>query len=96
MVRRIIWSDKAASFFNSILEYYFQRNGTKTYSSNLNREIKEYIALLKKHPLLGRKTETIHVRVLIKGDLKIFYQIGTDEIIILMIWDTRQDPAKLS
>ena len=92
MVKRIIWSLKAISLFTRILEFYYQRNGTKTYSSSLNKEIKETIALLKKHPFLGRKTGTAHVRALIKGDFKIFYRIDENEIIILMIWDCRQDP----
>jgi len=93
MVKRIIWSEKAVAVFNSILEFYYQRNGTKTYCSALTKEIKETINLFKKFPGIGRKTAITNVRVLIKGDMKIFYQITQNEIIILMIWDCRQDPA---
>ena len=96
MVKRIIWSVKAVSVFSKILDFYYQRNGTKAYSSGLNNEVRETIALLKKHPFLGRKTEFDHVRVLIKGDYKIFYQIMEKEILILMIWDSRQDPTDLN
>ena len=92
MARRIIWTLKAISIFTLILEFYYQRNGTKTYSSSLNKEIKKTISLLKSHPFLGRKTESDHVRVLIKGDFKIFYQVEKHDVIILMIWDCRQDP----
>ena len=92
MVKRIIWSVKAVFIFNRILEFYYQRNGNKTYSNRLNKEIKASVALLKKHPFLGRKTETLHLRVLIKGDYKIFYAIFENDIIILMVWDCRLDP----
>jgi plasmid stabilization system protein ParE len=95
MVKRIIWTNRAVSVFQKILEYYYLRNGTKTYSSNLNKEIKDLVSLLSKHPFLGRKTEMEHLRVLIKGDYKIFYRIEKKEIIILLIWDCRQNPGSL-
>jgi len=46
MVKRIIWTLKAVSVFNKILDYYFQRNGSKVNSSILNKEIKETVNLL--------------------------------------------------
>ena len=96
MARRIIWSHKAVYVFNRILEFYFQRNGSKIYSSRLNKEIRETISLLIKHPFIGKKTESDHLRVIIKGELKIFYQVGENDILILMIWDSRQDPDSLN
>jgi len=95
MVKRIIWTHRAVSVFRNILEYYYLRNGSKTYSASLSKEIKDLISLLLKHPFLGRKTEIDHIRVLIKGDYKIFYRIDKKEIVILMIWDCRQDPDSL-
>ena len=96
MVKRIVWTQRAIAIFQNILEYYFVRNGTKTYSSILNKEIKELISFLKKHPFLGRKTEIDHIRVLIKGEYKIFYRIDKQEIIILLIWDCRPNPDSLN
>ena len=95
MVRRIIWTQQAVSVFNQILEFYYLRNGSKTYSFNLNREIQESIALLKRHPFIGRKTDKENVRILIKANYKIFYRVSKTEIIILMVWDTHQDPETL-
>ena len=96
MVKRIIWTLKAVSVFNKILVYYFQRNGSKVNSSILNKEIKETVNLLIKYPFLGRKTEYDQIRVLIKGNFKIFYRIDKKEIIIMMVWDCRQDPNDYS
>ncbi len=94
MVRRIIWSEKAEKIFLKILEFYYKRNGTKTYSKKLNSEIKKLINLLKKQAFIGKITNNKSTRVLIKGDFKIFYRVEQDEIIILMVWDCRQDSEK--
>ncbi len=75
-----------------ILEFYYVRNKSKTYSRKLNSEIKQLIKILAKQPFLGRKTEKNNIRVLIKGNYKIFYEIKPEEIVILLVWDTRQNP----
>jgi len=94
MVRRIIWTSKADKVFTDILEFYIRRNGTKTYSRKINNEIDKLLNLLKNHPFLGKKTDTENIRVIIHRDFKIFYRIQLKEIIILMVWDCRQDPAE--
>ena len=92
MVKRITWTSKAEQVLNQILEYYYQRNGNKIYSRRLNKEIKKLVSALKKHPYLGKKTETNNIRVLIKGNYKIIYELTTNDIIILVVWDCRQNP----
>jgi len=89
MVRRIVWSEHAEKIFFKILEFYFIRNKSKIYSKKLNSEIKKLIKFLEKQPFLGRKTDEPKIRVLTKGNYKIFYEIKPEEIFILLIWDTR-------
>lgn len=38
------------------------------------------------------KSEISNVRVIIKGNFKIFYEISDINIEVLFIWDCRQDP----
>jgi len=95
VVRKIIWTSKAEDVFLRILEFYVRRNENRTYSRKLNTEIKQIINLLKKFPFLGISTDIENIRVLIKGDVKIFYQITPLEIVILLIWDCRQNPEDL-
>jgi len=90
MVRRIIWTSKADTIFSNILEFYIERNKSKLYSRKLNKEINDIVNLLLKHPFLGTKSDYKDIRVLIKGDYKIFYQIKPNELIILLVWDCRQ------
>ncbi len=95
MVRRIVWTNKADEIFTSILEFYIERNGSKTYCRKLNKEISEIIGLINKHPFLGTKTDIENLRVIIKGDYKIFYEVLSKELIIHLVWDCRQNPDDL-
>ena len=95
MVRRIAWTKSADKIFTYILEFYIDRNGSKTHSRKLNNEVKEIINLLSKHPFLGAKTDFEDIRVLIQGDYKIFYQVKSMELVIHLVWDCRQNPDDL-
>lgn len=91
MVKRVIWTSQADRIFTQILEFYIKRNGSKTYSRKLNNEVHSLIAIIAKRPFLGIKTYSENERVFIKGDYKIFYKIESDQLIILLVWDCRQD-----
>ncbi|WP_420321249.1 type II toxin-antitoxin system RelE/ParE family toxin [Flagellimonas sp.] len=95
MVKRIVWTSRADTVFTKILEYYCQRNQSKTYSRKLNKEIHQIIKLIAKYPLLGMKTDIDSIRVLIKKQHKIFYEVKANEIVVHLVWDTRQNPKTL-
>jgi toxin YoeB len=95
MVGRIIWSKQATEIFHCILVYYAKKTGSKTYSSRLNQQIRKSVVRLKSHPLIGKQTEYESIHELSEGNFKIIYQIRKNEIVILMIWDNRQNPADL-
>ena len=96
MAKRIVWSSRADRIFTKTLEFYIERNGSKTYSRKLNKEVLSIISILSKQPYLGIKTDTENLRVVIKGELKIFYQIEKDKLIIHLVWDCRQNPKSLN
>jgi plasmid stabilization system protein ParE len=93
--RKIIWSYKAKLDLVNILDFYYKRNGTKTYIVKLNTAIRSSVRLLENHPELGVKTDVKNIRNLIQGDFGIFYEIKSETIKITTIWDSRQDPEKL-
>lgn len=95
MAKRIVWTSKADQIYSEILKFYVQRNGSKTFSKKLNSEEKDLLLLLSRHPFLGKKAGLTNIRVLIKGDYKIFYKIYSEELVILLFWDNRQNPEKL-
>lgn len=94
MVRTIRWTSRADQIFTEILEFYYGRNKSKSYSRILNREIDEVLELIKIYPFLGMSSDVPDTRVFISGHFKIFYQVQSDEIVVHLVWDTRQDPKK--
>jgi len=92
MAKRIIWSKEAVSDRIQILDYWYQRLGSKEYPSKLDNRFKEIVQLLSYYPSLGRKLENREERFFIKDDYQIFYLDEEDSIKILHIWDTRRDP----
>ncbi len=93
--RKIIWSRKANRKLFEILEFYAQRNKSKTYSKSLYQKLKKELSILKKHPEIGIKTEIETVRGLIIDDYIIFYETEPNRIIIHTLWDCRQNPEDL-
>jgi len=90
--RKIVWSNRAKKRLYGILEYYIERNKSKTYSIKLYKLLNKEIKLLIKYPDLGLKTSEETVRGLIIDTFIIYYEVTDDKIIIHTIWDCRQDP----
>ena len=93
--RKVVWSHKAKIKLTEILDFYYQRNKSKTYPTRLYREFQKSIRLLIKQPSLGIKTDRETIRALIIGDYIIFYEVTNDQIIIHTLWDCRQNPNDL-
>lgn len=96
MAKRIIWTDRADKTFTKILEFYVERNGSKTYSHKLNKEVQAILSVLSKQPHLGAKTEKEGYRVFIRGNYQIFYEVDETHIFVHLIWDCRQNPESLN
>lgn len=95
MVKRIIWSPRAQAERIEILDYWFKRNKNKTYPRKLNLLFKEAINLIIDYPEIGKPTDLENVRAKIIRDYIMFYEIIGEELFILSIWDTRQNPENL-
>ena len=93
--RKIIWSNRASKKFTNILEFYIERNQSKTFSIKLYNRITKNVKLLQSQPYLGLKSTTEPFRGLLIDDFIVFYEITKDFIIIHTVWDCRQDPKSL-
>ena len=90
--RKIVWSNNAKKRLYGILEFYIERNKSKSYSIKLFKLLNKEVKLLLKYPDLGLKTSEESVRGLIIDTYIIYYEVTEDKIIIHTIWDCRQDP----
>ncbi len=95
MVRRIIWSKNALKDKVIILDYWYKRIGTKTYSRKLDKQLRKSVKLLKNFPEVGRYLTGTDIRFLVKDHYQIFYKYINQEIRILHIWDSRRNPDEL-
>ncbi|MBL4587308.1 MAG: type II toxin-antitoxin system RelE/ParE family toxin [Flavobacteriales bacterium] len=93
--RKIIWSHRARIKLYAILEYFAKRNKSKVYSAKLYRRFTQEMELVRNQPDLGIRTEIESVRGLIVGNYILFYEITSTHIMLLTVWDSRQDPQKL-
>ena len=94
--RKIIWSHRAKIKRYEILEFYIDRNKSKTYSVKLNKQFNRGLRLLSKYPNMGLKTDLERIRGLIIDNFILFYEVDKNGIIVHYIWDSRQDPSGLN
>lgn len=94
--RKIIWSHKAEKKLFKILDFYAERNKSKTYSVKLYKRLNKELNSLIKQPDIGLKTEIESVRGLIVHDYILFYEYDNEKIVVHSIWDCRQNPDDLN
>lgn len=95
MAKKIVWSFRAQNDRKEILRYWIKRNKSNEYSKKLNDLFKEAIRLISEYPEIGKITDEGKARIKIVGDYLIIYEVEKEKILLLTIWDSRQNPNKL-
>ena len=80
MLREVRWSFKAIQEWVEILEYWTERNKSKSYSLKLDRLFKESFDLIVISPEIGKPTDFPLVRIKIIRDYLVYYRIQPDYI----------------
>lgn len=93
--RKIEWSVEAKESLLNILDFYTERNGNKTYTNKLLRQIKKSISFISTNHFIGKNTDEEKTRVLFKGHYGIFYEVKDKVIEIQLVWDNRRNPGEL-
>ena len=94
MAKRVIWTLSARSDRKQILDYWRQRNKSNTYSKKLNKIFQGAIEIISVYPQIGNPTTDQSVRVKAVKDYLLVYEESETHILILRVWDTRQEPKK--
>lgn len=95
MAKEIVWTKRALSKFNKIIDYLESEWGENTTSSFVKRTY-DIIELISELPDLGT-LENPEKKVrgfLITKHNRLFYRITDKEIILLNFFDTRKKPKK--
>ena len=95
MDKQIIWTQRARDDRKRIFEYWNSHNKSTIYSTKLNTLIKQSLKLTPKYPKIGRKTSFEQVRLRIIKNYLLFYKTTDNHLIVLSIWDCKQDQTNL-
>jgi hypothetical protein len=93
--RKVIWTDQAIFEMFEIMNYYANRNKSKTYSIRLHAEIKQNLKKLDFSIALPQKTSKTTIFYFTHKHISIFFSIENDDIFVKSISDERRDPNDL-
>ena len=92
MARRLIWSPEARNSRKNIFDYWNNRNKSKVYSRKLNSLFNTNLKIVIQLPEFGKPAFREDSKFIIVSHFEIIYKITLNEIVVLDIWDTRQNP----
>ena len=95
MAKKVVWSLRARNDRKEIFNYWNKRNQSNRYSIHLNKLFHEAISIISNALKIGKLTEIDNVRIKIVRDYLIVYEEFENQIHILTIFSSHQDPAKL-
>lgn len=93
--REVVWTRNSEIQLQEILEFFATRNKSSRYSLKLYKKFKSELNRVAQNPEIGIKTKLALIKGLIVGDYILFYEIFEDKIMVLKVWDCRQNPEKL-
>lgn len=97
MEREVKWTETCLADMADALAYYDARNGTSRYSRHLYAEVVKAARLVAANPLSGHRTEYPHIRyVVVVPNYSIFYHYTDAVVTVLVFWDNRRNPSRLS
>lgn len=85
MAKPIILSQEANADRKQILEYWFARNRSNTYSIKLDKIFRENFEILSSHPKLGRLLGIKDIRAMVVRDYLFVYQETETNVEIISI-----------
>lgn len=93
--RKVIWLQNAEVQMLDIMDYYYFRNKSMTYSLSLHKQIKSKLQSLDFRNTLPQKTSIENLFYFTHKHISVFFCIEDETVIIHIIWDDRRNPEKL-
>ena len=95
-IKEVVWTRSSEIQLQEILEFFNVRNKNAQYSRKLYKKFQSELKIAAQNPEIGIKTKLNGIRGLVVGDYILFYEILENEILILKVWDCKQNPEKLN
>lgn len=94
--RKVIWVRNAEIQMLEIMDYYYFRNKSKTYSLKLRKEIKNKLHNLDFAVTLPQKTSINNLFYFTHKHISVFFCKENNTIIVQIVWDERRNPINLT
>ena len=96
MAIKIIWTNKAEKTFDDIIEY-LQNQWSEKSAIKFVRKANEIINSISLNPYTFQKSNKENIRrAVIMKHTSLYYEIIESKIYLLIFWDNRQNPQKIS
>ena len=95
MALKIVWSKRASLKFDQIINYLIEEWGELPAKQFIG-EVFSFLEILSEFPEIGsieNKEKSIRGFTVVK-QVNLFYRIKNDKIILLLFFDTKQNPKK--
>ncbi|MPT32799.1 MAG: type II toxin-antitoxin system RelE/ParE family toxin [Chryseobacterium sp.] len=89
---KIVWSTKATSDLKEIIEFWNTNNKSTIYGKKLVLLIQNKLEQISENPLSGISTDLENVRSILFENYYLHYTFTSEKILVLRIWDVRQNP----
>lgn len=93
MKRQVVWNKRAVKKFDEIVDY-LEENASQKSVIKFIEEVDELIGRINQYPEIGRRTTTKKTVRQYKIDKyrNLYYRISKNKLIIVYIFDSRQNP----
>jgi plasmid stabilization system protein ParE len=92
MGQKVIWTEEAEEQFFGILEYWKNRTQSFSYSIKIKNDLDQKLELILQNPIIGKESELPGIRSLnFLTYFKVIYGMYGGQLVVLNIWDMRQD-----
>lgn len=93
--RKIEWSKNALLDLVEIMNYYFKRNKSKTYSRKLSKEIKLKLRTIDFTVALPQKTSIENLFYFTHNHISVCFEISDNNLKVQLVIDDRRNPELL-
>jgi plasmid stabilization system protein ParE len=95
MDQKVIWTEEAEEQFFGILEYWKNRTQSFSYSIKIKNDLDQKLELILQNPFIGKESELPGIRSLnFLTYFKVVYGIYDNQLVVLNLFDMRQDSDK--
>lgn len=93
--KKVVWTRKSEIQLFVIMDYYAERNKSKTYSLKLKKAIDLKLINIDFSISLPQKTANETVFYFVHNHISVFFTFENNTIFVLLVWDERRNPAEL-